>query len=57
MVWKMLFYVQFNPLSPNIHLQILQTDLYILPWRMSWENLIKDQAIFSYVIILFILMT
>ena len=36
-----------NPLSPNIHIQILQTDLYTFPWRMSWENLIKDQSIFS----------
>ena len=23
-----------NPLSPNIHIQILQTDLYIFPLRM-----------------------
>ena len=27
-----------NPLSPSIHIQILQTDLYIFPSRMSWEN-------------------
>ena len=25
----------FNPLSPNIHIQILQTDLYIFPLRIS----------------------
>ena len=25
----------FNPLSPNIHIQILQTDLYTFPLRMS----------------------
>ena len=25
----------FNPLSPNIHIQILQTDPYIFPQRMS----------------------
>ena len=42
----------FNPLSPNIHIQILHTDLYIFPLRISWENLIKDQGIFSLVIIL-----
>ena len=37
----------FNPLSPNIHKQILQTDLYTLPYRTSWEKLIKDQRFFS----------
>ena len=36
-----------NPLSPNIHMQILQTDLYTFPSWMSWENLIKDQSVFS----------
>ena len=46
-----------NPLSPNIHMQILQTDLYTFPYRMSKENLIKDQSIFPLVIILFILIT
>ena len=35
-----------NPLSPNIHIQILQTDLYTFPSRISRENLIKDQGIF-----------
>jgi len=35
-----------NPLSPNIHIQILQTDLYTFPLRISYENLIKDQSIF-----------
>ena len=35
-----------NPLSPNIHIQILQTDLYTFPSRISWENLIIDQGIF-----------
>ena len=34
------------PLSPNIHIQILQTDLHTFPLWMSWENLIKDQGIF-----------
>ena len=39
-------YSFINPLSPNIHIQILQTDLYTFPWRISEENLIKDQSIF-----------
>ena len=30
------------PLSPNIHMQILQTDLYTFPLRISYEHLIKD---------------
>ena len=38
-------------LSPNIHKQILQTDLYTFLLRISWESLIKDQSIFSLVII------
>ena len=49
--------VGLNPLSPNIHKQILQTDLYTFPIRISWENLIKDQGIFALVIILLILIT
>ena len=36
-----------NPLSPNIHMQILQTGLYTFPSRISWENLVKDQKFFS----------
>ena len=36
-----------NPLSPNIHIQILQTDLYTFPYKISWEKLIKDQRFFS----------
>ena len=46
-----------NPLSPNIHIQILQTDLHTFPLRISWENLIKHQGIFSFVIIFYILTT
>ena len=45
----------YNPLSPKIHIQILQTDLNTFPYWISWENLFKDQRIFSEVIILFIL--
>ena len=46
-----------NPLSPNIHIQILQTDLHTFPLRISWENLIKHHGIFSFVIILYIFTT
>ena len=38
-------------------MQILQTDLHTFPLRISWENLIKDQGIFSLVSILLILIT
>ena len=46
-----------NPLSPNVHIQILQPDLHTSPLRISWENLIKDHGIFSMMIILLILIT
>ena len=36
-----------NPLIPNIHKQILQTDPYTFPYRISREKLIKDQRFFS----------
>ena len=49
--------VTFNPLSPNIHIQILQTDVHTSPLRISWENLIKDHGIFPMMIILLILIT
>ena len=39
--------VCIDPLSPNIHKQILQTDLYTFPNRISWEKLIKDQRFLS----------
>ena len=35
-----------NLLSPSICIQILPTGLYTFPYRISWENLIKDQSIF-----------
>ena len=44
-------------LTPNIHIQILQTDLYTFPKRVSWENLIEDQIIFLLVIDRLILTT
>ena len=37
----------FNPLSPNIHIQILQTDRYTFPSWMGWEKLIKNESIVS----------
>ena len=43
--------------QPNIHKQILQTDLHTFPYRMSYENFIKDQSIFPLVIILLILIS
>ena len=50
--------VDIIPLSPNIHMQILQTDLYTFPLRISWENLIKDHhGILSLIIIKLILIT
>ena len=39
----------------SMHIQILQTNLYTFPYRMSKENSIKDQSVFPLVIILFIL--
>ena len=33
-----------NPLRPNIKKQILHTSVHVLPYRISWENLIKDQS-------------
>ena len=45
------------PLSPNINIPILQTDLHTFPLRISLENLIKDQSIFPEVIILLNLIT
>ena len=44
-------------LNPSIHIQVLQTDLHTFPERMSRENLIIDQGIFSWVITLLILIT
>ena len=37
-----------KPLSPNIHIQILQTDLNTFPQGIGWEKLIKDQSIFTW---------
>ena len=45
--------IRFNPFSPNIHIQILQTDLHTFPSRMCWENLFQDQSICFLVISLF----
>ena len=48
----MLAALRFNTLSPNIHMQILHTDLHTFSLRMYREKFIKDQGIFSLVIIL-----
>ena len=56
-VWDYIQMEIVNPLSPNIHIQILQTNLHTLPLRISWENLIKPQGIFSFIIIFYILTT
>ena len=44
-------------LSPNIQIQILHTSVHTLPYRISRENLIKDQSISPLLIILLILLT
>ena len=44
--------VWVNPLSPDIHLQILQTDLHKFPLKISW-----DQSIFPLVINFLVLIT
>ena len=43
-----------NPLYPNIHKQILSTDLYTLPEKSGGENLFEDQSILPQVMILLI---
>ena len=40
-------YFYFIPLNPNIHMQILHTDLHTFSWKTSGENLSKDQSIFT----------
>ena len=47
----------FNPLGPNIQVQILQSDLRTFPLRIRGQNLMKDQGILSLVIILSVLLT
>ena len=37
-----------NPLSTNIHINILQTVFHTFPWRISWENLLTDQSTFPW---------
>ena len=48
---------RFNLLSSKIHIQILQTDLHTFPPRISWETLVKDQSIFSFLTIFLVLIT
>ena len=53
--WPKAMRYNLNPLSPNIYMQNLQTDLHTFPSRISWENLLKDHGSFSLDIILLIL--
>ena len=46
-----------NPLSPNIKVHILLSVPHIFSYGTSWENLMRQQDISSWVIIFFILMT
>ena len=46
-----------KPLSPGIRIEILQTALHTFPYTISCENLIIYQGIFSWIIILLILIT
>ena len=49
--------MNINPISPNICIQILQTDLYTFRYWSSWENLKNYKSIFPLVIVLSILIT
>ena len=40
-------FLNSSSLAMNIHIQIFLTDLHTFPWRISWENLIKDQSIWG----------
>ena len=53
--WPKAMRYNLNPLSPNIYMQNLETDLHTFPSRISWENLLKDHGSFSLEIILLIL--
>ena len=44
-----------GPPVRNIHIQILPTDLQTFPYRISLEDLIKDQSICPLIFILLIL--
>lgn len=48
-----LYFLSINPLSPNINMQILLTDLNTFSYSISWENLLKDQSKFHLVTISF----
>ena len=40
-------FLNSSRLAMNIHIQIFLTNLHTFPWRISWENLIKDQSIWG----------
>ena len=46
-----------KPLSRNINIQILLSDLNTFSYSISWENLFQDQSKFCLVSILLILIT
>ena len=46
-----------KPLSRNINIQILLSDLNTFSYSISWENLFQDQSKFLLVSILLILIT
>ena len=48
--------MNINPISPNICIQILQTDLYTVCYCISWEKNIRA-LLFALVIVLSILIT
>ena len=56
-VWPLEKVGCFNLFAPNIQIQILQTDLHTFRYKISWENLIKNQGIFPLVIISLIYIT
>ena len=57
--WELLAqkYDQFNPLSPNINIQILQTDPYTFPLRISLREFNKRSKHFLFGDHLLILIT
>ena len=49
--------VSFKPLSPDIHIQILETDHHTFPEGFSGEKVTKDQRFSPWVIFLIPLIT
>ena len=49
--------VTIDPLSPNIHIRILQTGFHTFPYGISGENLLTDHSTFPLVVNQLILLT